>query len=94
MLDQFLIKKPIITEKAALLSRENKYVFEVKQEASSAEIKKLLKHIYNVDALRVNVINAPEKIGRYGRAYMKKRHAYKKAIVTLKAGQTLDILPS
>jgi len=94
MLNQFLIKKPIITEKAAMLARYNKYVFEVRTGASSAEIKKLLKHIYNVDALRVNIVNVPEKIGRYGRAKKVKRPSFKKAIVTLKTGQTLDIIPS
>lgn len=90
MIDQFLIKKPIVTEKSALLGSFNQYVFMVKTGASSAEIKKMVKNIYAVDAVKINIINVKPRFGRYGRTRTETRHAYKKAIVTIKKGQTID----
>jgi large subunit ribosomal protein L23 len=93
MSNHFLIKRPIITEKAAQAGILGKYTFMVDKDASSAEIKKILKRIYNVDAQRVNIINVKPRMGRYGRVPTVKKPGYKKAIVSLKSGQTLDILP-
>jgi len=90
MIDQFLIKKPIVTEKSAQLQSFSQYVFMVKAGASSAEIKKMIKNIYNVDPVKVNIINVKPRFGRYGRVRTETRGAYKKAIVTIKKGQTID----
>jgi large subunit ribosomal protein L23 len=92
-MDPFLITRPHITEKAALLSESGKYVFVVQKHASSAEVKKALKQIYNVDAVKVNIVNIPAKRGRYGRIRTETKAGYKKAIVTLKKGQSMDIIP-
>jgi len=90
MTDLFLIKKPWITEKATILNKSGKYVFLVKPETTKPEVKKLVKHIYKVDVVRVNIVNRPPKTKRY-RNVKDKRGAYKKAIVTLKVGQKIDV---
>ncbi len=92
-MDEFLIKRPHITEKAAMLSESGQYVFIVQPHASSAEIKKALKKIYDVDAVKINIINVAAKQGRYGRIRTEKKPGFKKAMVTLKKGQSLDIIP-
>lgn len=90
MLDLFLIQKPVITEKATDLNALNKYVFMVKPKATKNEVKKAVKEIYRVDAVSVNMVNLPGKT----RAFRGKKEAkmgVKKAIVTLKAGQKIDL---
>ena len=88
---QFFIKKPHVTEKSSYLSSFGKYVFMVDQSATSNEVKKGLKKIYNIDVLKVNIINRKPKLGRYGQHKATKARGYKKAIVTVKKGQTIDI---
>ena len=91
-MNKFLIKNLIITEKATDLSKRGKYVFLVEKNATAPEIKKAVKIIYKVDAVKVNIINAKPKPKRWGNVVGKKS-GYKKAILTLKAGQKLDALP-
>ncbi len=89
-MDNFLIIKPIITEKATDLSGLGKYVFRVKDSATKNEVKKAVKGIYHVDAVAVNIVNLPAK----PRSYRGKKHAkpgYKKAVVTLKKDQKIDL---
>lgn len=89
-MDQFLIKKPWVTERSADLSKLGQYVFIVKNEATKPEIKKAVKEIYKVDPVAVNIINRPAK--RKGMGMRKGvQSGYKKAIVTLKKGQKIDI---
>lgn len=84
-----IIRAPIITEKATALTEFNKVVFEVSSCATKTSIKKAVKAIFNVDALAVNIINVQGKKknfkGRKGQ-----RSDFKKAIVTLAKGQTID----
>ena len=90
MTDLFLVKKPIVTERSTDLAALGKYVFMVKKSATKPEIKKIVKEIYKVDPVAVNVINRHAKGKKVG--YHKgKQIGYKKAIVTLKAGQRIDI---
>jgi large subunit ribosomal protein L23 len=92
MTNKFLIKHPLITEKATELSRQGKYVFLVDKNAASPEIKKALEVIYKINVVKVDIINTRPKPRKWGRSVGVKP-GYKKAIVTLKKGQTLDILP-
>ncbi|KKW47616.1 MAG: 50S ribosomal protein L23 [Candidatus Liptonbacteria bacterium GWC1_60_9] len=92
MADLSLIIKPWVTEKANALSRMGKYVFMVKPEATKNEVRKALKKLYGVDAVKVDVVNARGRKRRFMRTFTPGRR-YKKAIVTLKTGQTLDIIP-
>jgi len=91
MADVFLIKKPWVTEKSTGLATMGKYVFIVKSKATKQEIKKAVKEIYKVDAVAVNVVNRPPKRKRFGGAMKGTQEGYRKAIVTLKAGQKIDI---
>ena len=91
MAEIFLIKKPAITEKAARLAESRKYVFIVAPHATKPEIKKAVKEAYKVDAIAVNIINLPAKLKRYGQGPKSAVGGARKAIVTLKEGQKLDI---
>ena len=90
MSDIFLIKKPWVTEKATDLNKSGKYVFIVKPSATKNEVKKAVKEVYRVDAVRVNVINRRGKEKRFRSVYSEKS-GYKKAIVTLRPGQKIDL---
>lgn len=87
-----LIKKPLITEKSVDLSKEGKYVFIVEPRASKSEIKKAVKKYYGVDAVAVHIVNAPGKPKRF-KNIRKITPGTKKAIVTLKSGQSIDVVP-
>jgi len=89
MVNKFLIKNSILTEKAVALSALNKYVFLVEKKANASEIKKAIKEAYNVDAVSVNIVNVKPKKRRLGRSVGTKP-GYKKAIVTLKVGQKIE----
>lgn len=86
------IKKPWITEKAADLSKMGKYIFVVPAGSGSRQVKTSVETLYGVNVTSVNVINIKPKKRRLGRN-MGKIPGYRKAIVTLKKGQSLDILP-
>ena len=84
------IKQPIITEKATILSEQNKTVFKVHDGASKENIKKNIEKLFKVKVIKVNIINRKTKTKlRQGRIAKKK--GYKKAIVTLKKGQSIDL---
>jgi len=90
MKDIFLIKQPQITEKSTGLNTMGKYVFVVKTSATKQEVKKAVKELYRVDVVGVNIVNTPGKTKRYRN--MKSEHSgEKKAIVTLKEGQKIDL---
>jgi len=91
-MNKFLIKNPIITEKAITGGNLGKYVFFVDKKATVNEIKKLVEAQYNVKVEKTNVVNVKPKTKRLGRSIGVKP-GYKKIIVTLKKGQKLDILP-
>ena len=81
---------PNITEKSTSLSEFNKVVFKVHKGASKDLIKKNIEKIFKVKVIKVNTINlkGKSKIVKNRRAY---KSGYKKAIVTLKKGQIIDL---
>ena len=81
---------PVVTEKATNLVAENKYVFEVAKDANKIEVKKAVKNVYGFDPLDVKIINVRGKDVSYGRV-SGRRKAWKKAIVTLKKGDKIEI---
>jgi len=91
MHDTFTIKKPWITEKAGIMSADGKYVFVVKNGASKPEVKKAIKAIYKVDVVSVNMVNRPAKTKRFGAGRTGGQQGFRKAIVTLKKGQKIDL---
>jgi large subunit ribosomal protein L23 len=86
------IKSPHITEKAGFLEGKNQFSFKVFDNANKSEIKKAVEEIYKVNVIKVTTINVRPKERRKGRIKGQKS-GYKKAIVSLKAGQKIEILP-
>ena len=89
-----IIKKPVITEKMTAISEKlNKYAFIVDKNANKIEIKKAVEKLYDVKVTAVNTMNYDgKKKSRYTKAGVVtgRRPAYKKAVVTLKEGDTID----
>ena len=84
------IVSPTITEKATSLSEFNKVVFKVHKGASKNSIKKNIEKIFKVNVIKVNTINSKGKT-KFVRNKKSFKPGYKKAIVTLKKGQTIDL---
>ena len=84
------IKSPIITEKATILSEQNKTVFKVHSSANKKIIKKNIEKLFKVNVIKINIINKKTKVKmRQGKKSFKS--GYKKAIITLKKGQSIDL---
>ena len=84
------IISPKITEKATSLSEHNKVVFKVHDGATKKSIKKSVEKIFKVNVIKVNTINQKGKT-KLVRGKKTNRPGYKKAIVTLKKGQSIDL---
>jgi len=87
-----ILKTPQVTEKATELAKKNQYVFKVWPRANKVEIKKAIEDIYGVDVVSVKIIKVPRKRRRLGRI-SGWRKGYKKAIVKIKEGQKIEVLP-
>ena len=84
------IISPVITEKSSNMSTQNKVVFKVRDDANKKTLKKNIEKIFKVNVTKVNIINRKTKIKiKQGRKTYKS--GYKKAIVTLKKGQSIDL---
>ena len=84
------IRNPIITEKATILSEQNKTVFRVHEKANKNVIKKNIEKLFKVEVIKVNIVKKKAKTKmRQGKKSFKS--GYKKAIVTLKKGQSIDL---
>ena len=81
---------PIITEKATSLSENNKVVFKVRDDASKKTIKKNIEKIFKVNVIKVNTITKKSK-SKIIRGKIGYKKGYKKAFVTLKKGQSIDL---
>lgn len=89
-----VLRRPYVTEKSNFQTGKlNQYVFEVAQDATKGLIKDAVESLFDVKVLRVNVVNIPAKRGRKGmsRRMVIRRPGYKKAIVTLEPGNTIDM---
>jgi large subunit ribosomal protein L23 len=84
------ILAPVITEKATLLTEQNKVVFQVAKDATKDEIAAAVEELFKVRVIKVNTLITKGKTKRF-RGIVGKRSDVKKAIVTLQAGQTIDI---
>ena len=84
------IVSPVITEKATTLSEFNKIVFRVHKSASKNSIKKSIEKIFKVNVIKINTINLKGKT-KLVKGKKSSRPGYKKAIVTLKKGQSIDL---
>lgn len=92
-MNKAIVKKPWITERAADQSRGGKYIFLISRDQNKTEAVKAIEAIYNVEVEKANVLNVRGKAKRLGRT-QGRRSDYKKVVVTLKKGQTIDVIPS
>ena len=84
------VKSPVITEKATIMSEQNKTVFKVHPSANKKNIKKNIEKLFKVNVVKVNIINQKPKLKmKQGRKSLKS--GFKKAVVTLKKGQSIDL---
>ncbi|MDT7883526.1 MAG: 50S ribosomal protein L23 [Thermoflexus sp.] len=94
-----VIKRPVITEKTTRLKEMGQYVFEVDPRANRQQVKQAVEKLFNVQVLAVRIINVPAKRRRDWRArilsskpkQVVRRPGWKKAIVQVAPGQTIDI---
>ena len=84
------IRQPIITEKATILSEFNKTVFKVHSGANKRSIKKNIEKLFKVTVLKVNIMNTKTK-KKIKQGKVSTKPGYKKAIITLKKGQSIDL---
>ena len=90
-MNSFIIKKPWVTEKATGLNANRQYVFLVERSATKPEIKKAIEELYKVKVAAVNVVNRPAKQKRFRGVMHSAGDRERKAIVTLKEGQKIDV---
>jgi large subunit ribosomal protein L23 len=86
--------RPLVTEKSSYQSGTlNQYSFVVADKATKTMVKDAVETLFDVDVVRVNIINAPAKRGRRARSrrLLVRRPGFKKAIITLAEGETLEI---
>jgi large subunit ribosomal protein L23 len=89
-----VLRRPIVTEKSSYQSGDlNQYAFEVHKKATKAQIKEAVEAMFDVNVMRVNVMNVPPKRTRRARSrrLLVRRSSMKKAVVTLAPGQTIDV---
>ena len=84
------ILSPVVTEKSTNLSEQNKVVFKVPDNSNKLNLKKNIEKIFKVNVTKINIINkqSRKKITRGKKVKVK---GYKKAIITLKKGQSIDL---
>jgi large subunit ribosomal protein L23 len=89
-----VLVRPLVTEKSSYQSSSlNQYSFVVANKATKSMVKDAIETLFDVNVVRVNIVNAPAKRGRRARSrrLLVRRPAYKKAIITLADGESLEI---
>ena len=85
-----VILAPIVSEKSYVLAAADKYTFRVHPDAHKTQIRQAVEELFEVKVERVNVIKVPAKPKRRG-AFRGTRNGWKKAVVQLRAGDTIEI---
>ncbi len=84
------ILSPIVTEKSTRLSEQNKVVFKVPNSSNKLILKKNIEKIFKVNVTKINIIKKQSK-NKFTRGRIVKIKGYKKAVITLKKGQSIDL---
>ena len=84
------ILAPFVTEKSTNLSEQNKIVFKVPSKANKKSLKNNIEKIFKVNVTKINIINKQNRT-KFTRGRKVKVSGFKKAIVTLKKGQSIDL---
>ena len=85
-----VLRRPLVTEKNTELQAQGKYAFEVAREANKHQIKQAVERAFKVEVTAVNVMTVPGKTRRIGRRQVLTQ-SWKKAIVTLKPGDSIGL---
>lgn len=85
-----VIQRPVVTEKATAASEHNKVIFRVSADATKGQVKEAVEALFKVKVTSVNTMNVRGKVKVF-RGYLGQRKGYKKAVVTLEAGQSIDL---
>ncbi len=86
-----LLKRPLQTEKVvSLQEKKNTYTFEVPRSANKIEIKRAIEEIFDVTVVNVRTVMVHGKLKRLGR-FVGRRPSWKKAYITLRTGQSLEL---
>jgi large subunit ribosomal protein L23 len=87
-----VVRRPVITEKSTYMAGElHQYVFEVHPKANKVQVREAVEIIFDVDVVKVHIVNMPAKRGqRWRRSYIR-QSAWKKAIVTTEPGQKIAL---
>nr|YP_010595087.1 ribosomal protein L23 [Paralia sulcata]WAJ57822.1 ribosomal protein L23 [Paralia sulcata] len=85
-----IIKYPVITDKATRLLENNQYSFIVNPKSDKVTIKAAIEYLFNVKVIKINTCHLPKKKKRVGK-YVGWKSQYKKAIVTLAEGDTINL---
>lgn len=88
-----VLHRPVITEKATILRESNQYAFKVDRRANKIQIRQAVESVFGVKVESVRTVSVPPKPKRQG-AFTGRTAAWKKAYVTLKEGETIDVLES
>lgn len=87
-----VIRRPVITEKSnAMGEEEGKYIFEVALNANKVQIREAIEVLFEVEVDKINTMVMPGKRGRRGRKWYMRKQAWKKAVVTLMPGNTINL---
>jgi large subunit ribosomal protein L23 len=86
-----VIKRPVTSEKTERLGSENQYVFEVDVKATKQQVRDAVQAIFGVNVIKVNTMLVPAKRGQRLRKTIRRKRAWKKAIVTVAPGQKIDL---
>jgi large subunit ribosomal protein L23 len=84
-----VLRRPLITEKSTVLQAEGKYAFEVARDANKPLVKQAVEKAFKVEVTKVNIVNMKGKSRKLGRRELPP-HPWKKAIVTLKPGDSIE----
>lgn len=86
-----ILERPVITEKGVAAAQFNKYTFKVRRDANKIQIRRAIEELFDVHVTKVNTMNVRGKKRRLGRFKEGRTAAWKKAIVTLREGETIQI---
>lgn len=85
-----ILLQPIVSEKCAIAESRGTYTFSVARDTNKTEVKKAIKQVYGVTPKKIRMINVEGRKARYGQ-HNGRRSDWKKAIVSLPAGQSIDV---
>jgi large subunit ribosomal protein L23 len=85
-----VIMRPVNTEKSNIAAELGQYTFLVHPWANKVEVAQAVSYIFDVDVVKVRIINKAPKFGRWGRKRVQRKSAQKKAVVTLLPGQRIE----